>query len=347
MKLLKFFKWKRRRASSVTISIDIPYSSNEYKLPAISKNNVALVKRANCSRCGAAKALPSLTAYIYCDCCGALIDYDFRIATFSKDIELINATFRRYAGIVQNQLTQAKTQNNQDLSRVLYRHIFSEWIKECPMAVSPRAKNDPDFRLRLLNYLTECQVTRDFDHAQQSYSKQMDELKSALQHIPVEGERWQAGGPFWEYAELFKTQTDAAQVLFHELKIDQIDPDLAPSEVALRIEYSSFCQTWLPHLSEEAGERLLKFFDLPGEYDEAQSLQTERRQCSACGSILNIVLGAQVAVCEACGITIDAASQPLSCRTCEARLSPPVGTQPIICPFCKTENSRASFITNT
>jgi hypothetical protein len=36
-----------------------------------------VVKKVDCSRCGAPKRLPSKTAYLYCDHCGSLIDYDF------------------------------------------------------------------------------------------------------------------------------------------------------------------------------------------------------------------------------------------------------------------------------
>ncbi len=38
------------------------------------------VKQVSCPACGAPKRLPSKTAYLYCDHCGALVDYDFRLA---------------------------------------------------------------------------------------------------------------------------------------------------------------------------------------------------------------------------------------------------------------------------
>src|SRR5438128_928357 len=41
------------------------------------------VKRCSCTNCGAPKKLPSVTAYVYCDYCGSLIDYDLRRASES------------------------------------------------------------------------------------------------------------------------------------------------------------------------------------------------------------------------------------------------------------------------
>ena len=63
--------------------------------------------------------------------------------------------------------------------------------------------------------------------------------------------------------------------LMHQKGVDAMDPDHAPSGVALRMEYSTFCQGWLPHLSPEEGERLLKFYGLTAEYDEYQPKQTD------------------------------------------------------------------------
>ena len=38
------------------------------------------VKRCTCVVCGAPKKLPAVTAYVYCDYCASLIDYDLRSA---------------------------------------------------------------------------------------------------------------------------------------------------------------------------------------------------------------------------------------------------------------------------
>jgi hypothetical protein len=52
------------------------------------------VKKVDCSRCGAPKRLPSKTAYLYCDHCGSLVDYDFRLANMGTN-----------AGVYQHRLS--------------------------------------------------------------------------------------------------------------------------------------------------------------------------------------------------------------------------------------------------
>jgi hypothetical protein len=54
-----------------------------------------LVKQVTCPACGAPKRLPSKTAYLYCDHCGALVDYDFRLANSGTNAGLTNTVFHR------------------------------------------------------------------------------------------------------------------------------------------------------------------------------------------------------------------------------------------------------------
>ena len=267
-------------------------------LPASLKAHSEFVKRVSCSQCGAPKSLPSTTAYIYCDYCGALIDYDFRIANADTNAGLTNTVFHRLIAPVQAGLAQAKARGDQEGYRALYRQVFSEWVRECPMAISPRAKNDAAFRDQMVNYLTECAVSKDWDPRQEPLEAQMAALTASLQRIPTPGGAWRVAGGFWPYAALFKQQMELAYDLIHKTGVDALDPDKAPSGVALRMEYSTFCQGWLPHLSPEDGERLLKQFGLNAEYDEFQPKQTDLHHCGACGAEVHTLAGARNVVCE-------------------------------------------------
>ena len=66
------------------------------------------IKRVNCSQCGAPKTLPSRTAYLYCDYCGSLMDYDFRLGNAGTNAGLSNTVYHRIFASVQAQMAQAK-----------------------------------------------------------------------------------------------------------------------------------------------------------------------------------------------------------------------------------------------
>ena len=309
-------------------------------LPDSLKAHSQFIKRVSCSQCGAPKSLPSTTAYIYCDYCGALIDYDFRIANADTNAGLTNTVFHRLIAPVQASLEQAKKRGHQDVYRALYRQVFSEWLKECPMAVSPRAKTDLAFRDQMVAYLAECAVTKDLDPRQAPLEVQMAQLVASLQRIPTPGGAWRVAGGFWPYAELFKEQMELAYALMHEKGVDAMDPDHAPSGMALRMEYSTFCQGWLPHLSPADGERLLKLYGLTAEYDEYQPKQTDLHHCGACGAEVHTVTGARNVVCESCGHVIDIEGGAVPCLNCGAQLAFPVAVNHLLCPYCNTDTRR-------
>ncbi|HEX7557042.1 MAG TPA: hypothetical protein VF338_10495, partial [Leptolinea sp.] len=323
---------------SAGVSAGLPRAGDP--LPASLKAHSQFIKRVSCSQCGAPKSLPSVTAYIYCDYCGALMDYDFRIANADSNAGLTNTVFHRLIAAVQAPLAQAVERGDRESCRALYRPVFSQWIQECPMAVSPRAMNDTVFRSQMIDYLVESAVTKDLDPRQAPMNARMAELVASLQRIPTPGGAWMAAGGFWPYAELFKQQMELTYALMHETGVDAMDPDKAPPGVALRMEYTTFCQAWLPHLPPAEGERLLKLYGLNAEYDEVKPQQTSRRQCGMCGSEILTLPGAKQVVCENCGFTIDVGSDAVPCRKCGNLLSFPVSASHVVCPYCSTDTRR-------
>jgi len=343
MKLSNLFKKRKKAAlteppSRSGVSARLPQQGDA--LPASLKAHSRYIKRVSCSQCGAPKSLPSKTAYIYCDYCGMLIDYDFRIANADTNAGITNTIFHRIIAKVQGPLAEAKAATDREKYRELYRQVFSEWVQACPTAVSPRARNDAAFRDQLIAYFAECAVTKDLDPRQAPLETKMQTLAASLQRIPMGGEAWRVAGDFWAYAELFKEQMGLAYDLMQEMGVDAMDPDQAPPGVALKMEYSTFCQGWLPHLSPSDGQRLLKLYSLDADYDEVQPQQTTKRQCGSCGSDILRLEGARQVVCGNCGFTIDIHSEAVPCRKCGGLLSFPISAKHILCPYCNTDTRR-------
>jgi DNA-directed RNA polymerase subunit RPC12/RpoP len=335
---MNFFKKRGLAAQPSNASAGLPRAGNP--LPASLSAHSQFVKRVSCTRCGAPKTLPSATAYLYCDYCGALIDYDFRIANADTNAGLTNTVFHRLIAAVQVPMAQAKARGDRDTCRQLYRQVYAQWVQECPMAVSPRAKNDVAFRDQFITYQVECAVTKDFDPRQAPLDAQMQALTASFQRIPTPGGAWMVAGGFWPYAELFKRQMELTYAWLQETGVLAIDPDQAPAGVPLRMEYSTFCQGWLPHLSAADGERLLALYGLNAEYDQVQAQPTDRHKCGGCGAELHTLAAARQVVCEACGKTLDISGGAVPCRKCGAQLSFPVSVSQVECPYCQTETRR-------
>jgi LSD1 subclass zinc finger protein len=298
------------------------------------------IKRVSCSQCGAPKTLPSVTAYIYCDFCGALMDYDFRLANANTNAGLTNTVFHRLYAILHGPIQAAKMKGDKEAARALYRQLFTQWLQECPMAVSPRAQSDMTFREKEIEYLAESYVVKDFDPRQGPLDAEMARLVASFRRLAQPNGAWRIVGGFWEYANVFKHQMIMVYDLIHQLGVDAMDPDNPPPGVALRMEYSAFCQGWLPHLSPEDGERLLRFFGLDAQYDEIKPQPTDKHLCGVCGNEMRTMPSAKKVVCDHCGHILDIDSGDIPCHQCGALLAFPVAADRVICPYCQTDNRR-------
>lgn len=337
--MFDFFKKKKPDQPKQSIfSAGIPKEGDA--MPESLKAHSRFIKRVSCSQCGAPKSRPSTTAYIYCDFCGSLMDYDFRMANANTNAGITNTIYSRIMMTVQMPLMQAKARNDRDAVRQIYKQVFTQWLQECPNAASPRAIKDMDFRKQFIEYCAECAVIKDMDPNQVTLQVKMDTLVAALQRIPTPGGAWIVAGPFWDYAALYKEQMIGTYALIRQEGADQLDPDHASPEVALRMEYTTFCQAWLPHLSPADGERVLKFYGLNSEYDEVRPHESEQRHCGSCGSDVEALPGAKQVVCESCGFTLDVGSQAIPCQKCGALLSFPIAMNHVVCPYCSTDTRR-------
>jgi DNA-directed RNA polymerase subunit RPC12/RpoP len=309
-------------------------------LPESLTAHSAFVKRAICARCGAPKTLPSVTAYLYCDYCGALVDYDFRLANAGTNAGITNTVYRRIVAPCQADMDHAKRTGDRNRYRQIMLYVFEHWIAQCPQAVSPRAKFDPEFRRRMVAYCAEVSVCKDMDPYQQQLDARVNALIAAFQRIPVPGSAWRVAGDFWTMAALWKHQMELAYQAIEATGVAAMDPDDTPSGVALKMEFSTFCQMWIPHLTPADGERLLAEYGMKNDYTKVEPRPTESHRCGACGIELRTLVGARAVVCENCGYKLDIQSPAVPCRNCGAPLSYPVGTGRLHCPYCRCENHR-------
>jgi len=169
---------------------------------------------------------------------------------------------------------------------------------------------------------------------------QIATLLTTLQRIPTPGGAWMVTGGFWPYAELYQKQMELVYALLQETGVLAMDPDQAPPGVPLRMEFSTFCQAWLPHLSPADGERLLALYGLNAEYDEVKLPDTDSHKCGGCWAELHTLPGARQVVCPACGRSLDISGGAVPCRKCGAQLTFPVSLSQVECPYCQAETRR-------
>jgi DNA-directed RNA polymerase subunit RPC12/RpoP len=292
------------------------------------------VKRCTCTFCGAPKKLPSINAYVYCDYCGSLADYDLHRACETETmpgpeyVRLVNGT--------QPQLKSARAAGDTGAYRDLQRQVFAAYVANVPSAVSHRAKADDAYRTQLIDYLAESGVQRAFDPEASRLEQEMTQRVGALRWTGSLTGRQVDAESFWPMTDTLAQQIEVHDALNRRTGVSDLDPDKADF-LQGKLAWSMFCQGWLQYLPEGAAQQLLERTGLQNEYVPIQPEGSEGRRCSGCGGEIHALPGAKVVVCDGCGRRLDVGSAEVTCGNCGATMTFPFGADHMACPYCKVD----------
>ena len=265
------------------------------------------VKRCTCVVCGAPKKLPTVTAYVYCDYCASLIDYDLRRAG-----EGDTAPDPAYAATVNS--TQAA-------------------------ARQAAAAGDRD---AYAGYMAEAATARAFDPAYQALEGEMRQRVMGLRYSGNMMSPTVAPDSFWPMVDTMEKQLAAGKVLYRSAGLAELDPDHA-EHLTGKLGWSGFCQGWLGMLPAEAATQLLDRAGLANEYVPVETVDGQPRHCGGCGAEFSALPGATAMICEGCGRKMDLGSAEIPCASCGAVMTLPAGADRMACPFCQSQVERAGL----
>lgn len=293
-----------------------------------------------CPACGAPKTRPALTAYVYCDRCGALADYDFRKAC-ELPMQMPGPVYRNLQERLAPQLARALEAEDREAYRKLQLQLFDAWVTACPTAVPVRV-GDSAYRRAYVAHLAEAAVFAAFDDE----AKRLGEAMNAA----VAGLKWTTGkrGAAQVDAASFEAVFQAVHASLAYLVSDAVlsrlppHPDEAPAFLQLRMSQAMFVQGWLPYLDETSARRLLERTGLAQEYRTVEAGSAGLAHCGHCKADVVVVEDARRAVCEACGhrLLLD---RRIDCAGCGADLRLDGGGQPVNCPYCQARIERIAI----
>jgi DNA-directed RNA polymerase subunit RPC12/RpoP len=298
------------------------------------------VKRCTCTVCGAPKKLPTVTAYVYCDYCASLADYDLRRAG-----EGDTAPDPAYAATVnstQAAARQAAAAGDRDTYRGLQKQVFEAYVTGVPNAVSHRARNDRGYRDAYVAYMAEAATARAFDPAYQALEAEMRQRVMGLRYGGNMMSPTVVPDSFWPVVDTMEKQFAASAVLHRSAGLADLDPDHA-GHLTGKLGWSGFCQGWLGMLPAEAATQLLDRAGLTNEYVPVEAADGQPRHCGGCGAEFSALPGATAIICEGCGRKMDLGSAEIPCASCGAVMTLPAGADRTACPFCQSQVERAGL----
>lgn len=290
------------------------------------------VKRCACVTCGAPKKLPSVTAYVYCDYCASLIDYDLRRAGES-DVP----TDPQYPATVngaQPQLQAAQASGDQGTYLAVQRQIYHAYVTFVPSAVSHRAKNDALYRDQLVEYMAQAATVAAFDPTALQLTDEMRQRAIGLRYAGAALTPTVEPDSFWPMVGTLQKQISYTGELNKSAGVSDLDPDHAADYLGPKFAWSMFCQGWLSMLPEDAASTLLDQAGLKNTYVAIDATGGTERSCGGCGGHFTSLPGATVMVCEDCGRQLDVGAAEIPCTNCGATITFPVSAGSTACPYC-------------
>lgn len=329
-----FLVWKQVRSGQRAIVVSGPLAQLAAGAMTPSVPTARRLKKITCSTCGGSKLVPPKTAYVYCDYCGTLVDWDFRIACRTAGSAKPGPAYEALLKTEGPKQAAAKAAGDRAAYTEITRRIFDTHFQACPGAWSPRL-GDPDYREALLDNTVSNYTETAFDADCATLEAQMTDRVKQLRWIPAFPQ------PRADPAT-FDPLIDA--VLAHNERFTAVGepflathPDHPTVALQRRISRSAFAQGWMPYLDAAGQQKLIEKLDLGGEYIDVPTVETTIRHCAGCAKTLVVVPGAQKVVCEDCGRTSDVARPEITCSGCGAPVSVLWSKRSFQCPACAIE----------
>ena len=269
-------------------------------------------KRTTCPTCGAPKQRPSPTAYVYCDYCGVLCDFDFARAC-EKPLERPGPVYEQLLAGLEPSLDDAMARGDVDAYRTLQRELYDAYVDAAPGSCSPRVR-DPAYRAKYVACAAEGAVVRAFDAQSKEHEAAVARATKGLAFAQLAPGVIRVATQPWEaLVDAVFAQQEYDATLFDARGIWELNPDGASRAVQRRAGLSMFVQGWLPMLEEAQARALVERAGLRGEYVEADPVQGETRSCGSCGGPTLVLPGAKRVVCEHCGRKLDVVAMMKPC----------------------------------
>lgn len=293
------------------------------------------IKLTRCHVCNATKVLRSPTAYVYCDYCGALTDFDFQIAISDKRSKMPGRKYEELAKSLAPQLEAAKEANDKEAYLALQRTLYDAYVTACPAACPPRV-NDPVYRAKYIEQAARGATESAFDPEVSAASEQQAKIIKALKWVP--------GGPlgvtcrpdtFWALYDSLLHITAVSKRMGERKGLAALNPD-GDTPVNDLISMSMFAQAWLPYLAPPEAEELMTRTGLSAQYVEPAPVPEALVPCGICKTEVHRLEGSKRCVCDDCG-TLLRTDVVVPCSHCSANVLMPAEQTMFQCPFCSTE----------
>ncbi len=280
-----------------------------------------MVRDVRCRSCGAPKLTKARTAYVYCDYCATLFDFDWRVAcdfeALTKPGETKPERSFRACFEKERRWLEAAASDPKRLEKVWAR-IFSSHIAEVPTAWSPRVGDPAYLQALVADFLAPASVA--LTPGPSSPISELHQAWCATSERMAAKKRGFKRKPLVYYLEASKALWEREAELIDAAGLFDQHPDAQTTELYLHHKLSVIAQDWIPRLRSEDHEWLIGRLGLERAWVKVEPPTGREGCCGRCGSPRTMLEGARCAVCEHCGCTLSGDPVSIRCTGCSAAL---------------------------
>lgn len=301
-------------------------------------NSFVRIKKFTCIRCGGPKVNPYFMPYIMCDFCGSLTDIDFTVGMEKWNESTFNQVWytvkkMMFASNAQNALSRG----DKDAYYLGQLEYWDFYYKTFPAYLPPTAA-DPKIYKTYIQVCAESSTITAFETKWQVYGAEQQALQAKVQMRIVNGQQKADSDAFFALAEFFVGITKEGMRAFYDNPRYEIMHTVLPERVHMKMRTSMFAQAWLPYLTDDDVDRLLKLLGFSNEYVEIEQPPGHYMDCGSCKTQVFAPDGSYRVYCEKCHTTT-AVRSTFFCSGCGGQNDVPDDpSQPTTCERCGTTN---------
>lgn len=272
-----------------------------------------------------------------CDFCGSFTDIDFSVAmdTWNRSAETTLQYQFRKADLM------SRAQNALRLGdRQLYynlQHEYWDFYYRTFPAYLPPTIDTPEKYALYVEICAQSSLESGFDPKWQHYAAAQASLQNAVKYTHAEGRAVAETASFFALADFFVRMTRGGMRTFYENPRYAIMHELLPEGLHFKMRSSMFVQAWMPYLSAEDADRLLKMTGFSNEYVELEPPPGQTIKCD-CGADVFAPDGSYRVFCEACRKLLTVRPH-FFCMSCGAQNALPENPgRPANCDRCGIAN---------
>jgi hypothetical protein len=302
-----------------------------------------MVRKARCPMCGSPKATPTTAAYIYCDYCGQLMDFDVKRHLDQAP----KPDPEKAARLAKLDKKINGTRGSKDRAKLmeLYRQRHTLTLEDAGVTFSPRLA-DLEYRAQLIEHMAFASVFSDIGTPRlKEAAKKLSKANQGFEMHEKHGRTVIVPESLWP---IIDAQREAAEVYRAEMAsfpdpVAHPDGDIPPA-VAAQIAASIYIVGFMTMVDDQTAQELLRRTGLESGYEQVPDPELHQMFCGHCGSKQQVVAGARRVLCTSCGKGSEV-GHTASCHGCGAKVTIGVGKQSAVCGHCKAEVRLAPALT--